>query len=125
MFIKFIMILLILLSIFASISHIIWGPYLIEFSRLDISFVNILFMSVGYYDFKDFLKYEQFIAVLFMCIFYLFFFCVVYSSFIAFYSEGLRLSVIKNGYPNEVELAKWTLKDYMAWITNKKQKNKK
>jgi hypothetical protein len=122
MFLKFLIILIITMAIFSAISHIIWGPYFEEFATLDISFVNILLMSIGYFDFSLFLHHEQYIAILFIGSFYLVLLTVVCSAFIAFYAEGLRLSVIKYGYPNESEENKWRLRDYINWIMNKKRK---
>jgi hypothetical protein len=122
MFFIFLVIFLLSMAVFSAISHIIWGPYIEDFSQLDISFVYILMMSIGYFDFSKFLQHEQHIAVFFISCFFLLLISVAYSAYISFYAEGLRLSVKKLGYPNEVENNKWKLKDYIQWITNIKIK---
>jgi len=42
----------------------------------------------------------------------------MYSIFTSLYSESLRKNVTQNGYPEDHEKTKWTLTDYLKWITN-------
>jgi hypothetical protein len=40
----------------------------------------------------------------------------MYAIFISIYAESLRRTVIKLGYPEDHQLSKWTMKDYMTWL---------
>ena len=36
--------------------------------------------------------------------------------FISIYAESLRSAVVKLGYPDDVDLNEWILKDYIVWL---------
>lgn len=40
-----------------------------------------------------------------------------YSIFISLYAESFRRCVTEDGYPEDQDLNKWNIKDYIEWLT--------
>lgn len=123
MYLKYIFFVFIVLIIFSSVAHILWGPYIKQYSDLQFSMIQTLFLTLGYFDYNSVLAFDKNIAVVYLLLFYLVIFLFMYTAFVSFYAEGLRLSVVKSGYPSEAENSKWNLKDYIMWICHKKKKS--
>jgi hypothetical protein len=46
-----------------------------------------------------------------------------YSIFISIYAESFRRTAIKQGYPEDHDIGKWTINDYCDYITFKLKKD--
>lgn len=74
--------------------------------------------NLGYIKTDLLLVYNSWWTIFYIVSFFIFIVLYMYSIFISLYSESLRKNVTQNGYPEDHDQTKWTLTDYIKWITN-------
>jgi hypothetical protein len=123
-FVKYFTFFIVILLIYACIALMLWGPYIDDFSSFGKSFLQILFFTMGYFNPNQMLQYNSEWTVVIIGSFFLFMLFFMYVIFISLYAESLRRTVIKYGYPEDHQLSRWTMKDYMTWLLFFLRKNK-
>ena len=76
----------------------------------------MLLFTLGLRPTNELLYINQFWAILFGIIFFLYILFFMYCIFIVLFAETLRKVVIKNGYPSDNIKSQWTTKDYIQWL---------
>ena len=87
--------------------------------------MQILLFTIGYFNAFDLINADDSWALIFVLTLYLIMFCLMYTTFMAFFAEGLRKAAVESGYPEDNDFLNWNYKDYINWILNKSKKIKK
>ena len=96
--------------------HIAWGPFIFEFKTFMGSFIQILLFMVGNVDLAIYLRISPVFSLLYFTSFYIFQLLFVFSIIIPLYSENLRKTLRTIGYPEDMLLKPWSIKDYAIWL---------
>ena len=128
MFIQYLLVMIGLLFGFTVVAELIWSPYMDTFKTFGMSFISVLLFTCGYYDVNELIKYNEGWGVVFIVVFFVFDLFLIFAIFNSIFAESLRRTIVKHGYPEDVEKEEWTLKDYTYWflhyLPEKKQVNK-
>jgi len=115
-FVRYFLLVLIAFVMFAVVGYIIYGPYLQDFSTFQSSIAVILFLTVGYYDLRTIIFYAPGWGTFYMMVFWIIILLFIYVIFISLFAEGLKKTVVQNGYPEDYEGQQWQFKDYIVWL---------
>ena len=115
-YIKYMIFIVALFSIYAAICLIIFGPFSADFDTFGEAFIKLLLISMGYYDAYKVILFNAGWGVTIILSFFLFVVVFMFVVFISIYAESLRSAVVKLGYPDDVDLNEWILKDYIVWL---------
>lgn len=115
-FFKYILIVLLTYSFFAVLSHILYGPYLIDFESVFTSLRTTLLISIGYFDLRKLMMFNSGWGTFYFLFFFLCIILFLNIVFISLFAESVKKTVVQFGYPDDYENNNWQFKDYIVWL---------
>ena len=113
---KYILFVIPIITGYSIAGHIVWGPCIFGFNTFMGSFIQILLFMVGNVDLSLFLRFSPVFTLIYFTSFYLFQLLFVCCIIIPLYGENLRKTLRKVGYPEDMQLKPWSIKDYAIWL---------
>jgi hypothetical protein len=101
---------------FSIVAHIMWGPYHYEFSSVSNSYIQILLFSLGNINFSKLLRTTPHFFLIYMLSFLLLQLFFLSTVLVCLFAEKFRQTVRSIGYPEDIQIKQWTLKDYVIWL---------
>jgi hypothetical protein len=116
MFLKYALIVIYIILNLTVVSHIIWGPFSMQFVSFSKALNNLLLFTVGKYDPANQIIYSGLYTLFFYIIISFVMIFLMSNVFITLYVESLRKTVIRVGYPEDNNTNAWGLKEFYTWI---------
>jgi hypothetical protein len=115
-FFKYMLLIILIFLFYSIIGYMLYGPFIAEFKTYQQSFASILLISVGYFDLRQLIHYNQGWGTFYILTFFIVVILFLNIVLISLFAEGLKKAVVQVGYPDDYDDTQWQFKDYIVWL---------
>ena len=113
---KYLFIFLPITFFFAVVGHITYGPYLDIFNSIPLSCLQVMLYFIGDINYTKMFYFAPQFSIFYFTAFFVFQLYFVTTIIVSLLTENLKHTFRIEGYPEDIQTKKWTLKDYVKWI---------
>ena len=112
--------------LFTTIQYVIFCNKFSEISNFSLAYINTILLPIGGMNISEWIKINEFWAVLFTVSYYFFILYMLVTVFIALFTQSYRNNIISKGHVSDKQQISWNSSDYISWMffgLNNKESN--